>query len=140
MVRFAMRGGTDLARALSALPAALSKRVVLDGLTEAAEPIRARMADRAPRAPGAPDIADHIAISPAKGEFGEPAVAIGPERGFFYGKFLEFGTVKMHARPFMRPAFDELASTTTGRIGGSLWTAIKRAADRGAVNTGGGTL
>lgn len=32
--------------------------------------------------------------------------AIGPGPEGFYGRFLEFGTVRMAARPFMRPAFD----------------------------------
>jgi HK97 gp10 family phage protein len=31
---------------------------------------------------------------------------VGPNKGGFYGYFLEFGTKRMRARPFVRPAFD----------------------------------
>jgi HK97 gp10 family phage protein len=37
-----------------------------------------------------------------KGKAGKKYSQDGPE---FYGKFLEYGTSKMQARPFMRPAF-----------------------------------
>lgn len=49
----------------------------------------------------------------------EVAALIGPGRGYFskkknaktgdgfYGFFLEYGTVKMKAKPFLRPAYDE---------------------------------
>jgi HK97 gp10 family phage protein len=55
--------------------------------------------------------ADNIAISPMKTENGIESVDVGPSRGdnndFFYLKFLEFGTVKMSAEPFVEPAIIE---------------------------------
>lgn len=80
-------------------------------LVEAAEPLRQRIAELVRRAPGAPDLADHIVIQVEDG-----AVAIGPSidhrsdqpgRQFDeQGQMLEFGTRHMPAFPFMRPAFD----------------------------------
>ncbi|MET3507036.1 HK97-gp10 family putative phage morphogenesis protein [Halalkalibacter oceani] len=47
-----------------------------------------------------------IAVSdPANGE-----VEVGPSDKGFYGRFLEFGTRKMRARPFMGPAFEQSKS------------------------------
>jgi HK97 gp10 family phage protein len=34
-------------------------------------------------------------------------VKVGPSRDGFYGGMIEYGTKKMKAQPFMRPAFDE---------------------------------
>ncbi len=128
-------------------------------LTGAAEPMRATMANLAPRAPGAPDIADHMVISRITkigdvegGQWekkldSEEAVAIGPARGFFYGVFLEYGTVKMRAQPFMRPAWDQHSAKALETIGRVLWrelaaAGISQSSVGGAVSggTGGSTL
>jgi HK97 gp10 family phage protein len=58
--------------------------------------------ERAPRDTG--KLAENIVISDIK-EGG--TVDIGPDRDRFYGLFLEFGTSKMSARPFLQPAFEE---------------------------------
>lgn len=122
---FAMRfeGGQELAAALRTLPSRVSKRIVKEALTDGAEPMRRRMSALAPREPGAPDIADNIVTGTARGE--EGGVSVGPRKGlFFYGVFLEFGTIKMGAEPFMRPAFDSDALTGLGIIGQRLWQAL----------------
>lgn len=147
MARFSMTftGGKELASALRTLPDALSRQILLGALTEAAEPMRQRMSQLAPREPGKPDIADNIGISVANrlGDIDggrwearsedEHAVAVGPTKNFFYGIFLEYGTVKMRAQPFMRPAFDTEAPRALSQIGNRIWAAIR---DR-AMSTGG---
>lgn len=45
----------------------------------------------------------------------------------FYWRFFEFGTRKMAARPFMRPAFDNSQGRVLGAIEQSLTRAINRA-------------
>lgn len=122
----AFEGGEDLARALSSLPSRVSKGIMKEALTDGAEPMRKRMAALAPRRPPAPDIADNIVVGTARGsDAKEGGVAVGPAKGlFFYGVFLEFGTVKMSAQPFMRPAFDSDALTGLTIIGQRLWQAL----------------
>lgn len=148
---FTMRieGGEELARRLNALASALTMKIVMSALYAGAEPMRARMSQLCVRAPGAPDIADNIGVSAATRlgstgggrwrarEEGEYAVAIGPTKAFFYGLFLEYGTVKMSARPFMRPAFDAVAPQSLGIIGQQLWDALRDTANRGPSFGGG---
>jgi HK97 gp10 family phage protein len=43
-------------------------------------------------------------ISEPKQDEGSKYVEVGPKAPFFYGKFLEYGTSKMTARPFLGPA------------------------------------
>jgi HK97 gp10 family phage protein len=43
-------------------------------------------------------------ISEPKQDENGKYVEVGPTAPFFYGKFLEYGTSKMTARPFMGPA------------------------------------
>lgn len=50
---------------------------------------------------------------------------------FFYAKFLEFGTVKMPARPFMQPAFAQNKSQAVEAAKKVLAAHIKRAGKRG---------
>jgi len=85
-------------------------------------------------------LADHIAISLARSvgsvEGGrgrsvkvtdyQAAVAVGPEKPYYYGLFLEYGTIKMRrAWPFLRPAFDETAPTSLQIIQREIWAALQ---------------
>lgn len=47
-----------------------------------------------------------ISVSGIKREGGEPYVQVGPGKDGWYGKFVEFGTVKMKAKPFMEPGYE----------------------------------
>ena len=147
-------GGQQLAKGLNALWASVRGKVLREALRDAAEPMRESMGQLAPREPGKPDIADSMVISritsigdvnggqaERKNET-EEAVAVGPSRGFFYGKFLEFGTVKMSARPFMRPAFDRDAPKGLRILADSLWRALigRGVAGSRGSSTGGGML
>lgn len=137
--RFAMQihGGKELAARLRALPEAFTRAVVIGALTESAELMRARMAQLAPREPGAPDLADNIGISVANrlGDVGggrwearhdeEHAVAVGPTKDFFYGLFQEYGTIHHAAQPFMRPAFDSEAPKALTALTQELWKPLR---------------
>ncbi len=146
MVGITTYGATAMADAFKALGESVSRREVLvDGLTEAAEPMRARMAELAPRSPDAPHIAESIAVSEVRSLEGvrlaetEAAVAIGPEKGFFYGWFIEFGWVHHpQARPFVRTAYEALKGSALEAIGRSLWRAIARAWSREGGGARGG--
>lgn len=136
MVKMRFEGGAELAKAFEQLTARVSKRTLRESLEEAAEPMRRNMSSLAPRAPGAPDLADNIVIATARTKSVEgnqsAAVAVGPAKEFFYGFFQEFGTVHHPAQPFMRPAFDGGVSKVLSGLARSLWTAL---ASRGISRT-----
>jgi len=156
-------GAAQLAATLRELPESVRRRTLLKVLRVAAEPMRARAAQLAPRSTrrlsgtGGDDehLADHIGISVATrigsvaggqwqavDEF-QAAVAVGPTRGFFYGLFQEYGTTHHGARPFMRPAFDGQGDTSLDLIRRGLWAEIDRrvrASSSRGTSTGGGTL
>jgi HK97 gp10 family phage protein len=131
-----LTGMEDLAKRLRALPEAVTKQVLREALKKAAEPMRAKMAVLAPVGPEAPHLASSMRISPGKAEETTGvAVLVGPSRDFFYGRFLEYGTKHMSARPFMRPAFDSEAQTALDTLGRELWYAISRGASPGGTGT-----
>lgn len=147
-VSLTIQGGDQLARNLRALPKAVESRVVRAALREAAEPIRDQAAGLARRAAGAPDLADHIAISRGtlRGET-DVAVAIGPtkearsdqpDRTFdLQGFYLEYGTSRQVAQPFLRPAFDSEGPGALQTLLQRLWSAISTKANQGS---GGGLV
>ena len=136
--RFSLRfeGGKELAANLRTLAAPIQREIILDALEAAAEPMRNRMSQLAPREPGRPDLADNIGISVANriGDVGggrwqarhdeEHAVAVGPTKNFFYGIFQEYGTSRHGAQPFMRPAFDSTHQTSLSILSQRLWQAV----------------
>lgn len=69
-----------------------------------------------------------IRVWKKRGVEGGPTVTYGVgTRGMaFYGKFLEFGTSKMSARPWLRPAVDSLVGWATEAMRSRLEQRIKR--------------
>lgn len=58
------------------------------------------------------------------------AMALGPDRNHYWGLFVEFGTFKMDAEPFMRPAWDADKGTLIPRFGTEVWKGIARTIKR----------
>lgn len=121
-----VEGAAALGKALQGLSSRVSRGVLSKSLRSGAEPIRAAASRFAPRAPGAPDLADHIGISNARPESGNVAVAIGPTRNFFYGWFQEYGTTRHGAQPFLRPAFDGESQGALRIIRNEVWDALAK--------------
>ena len=131
-------GGEELAERLSQLPLALSLKVRIDALKQAAEPIRSKAQSIAPRSALAPPhMQDYIVVqavtrigSTSGGKWeqreGEAWVAVGPAKQFFYGIFPEYGTVHQRAQPFMRPAFDSGAPAALPILSAALWDALRK--------------
>jgi HK97 gp10 family phage protein len=120
-----VEGGAQLSKRLQELPQAVSNRMLRAALMEAGEPIRRAASAKAPRRPGAPDIAENIRIRPARVERpNDVAVVIGPTTGFYYGFFLEYGTTRMQAQPFLRPAFEENVTQVINTMTAAIWRAL----------------
>lgn len=127
-------GGVELAARLRLLAESVRRRALMKVLRPAAEPIRGRASELAPIDPTTElDLKDWIVISAARkigsvaggawdrADEYQAAVAIGPASKVFYGLFLEYGTVKMGPRSFMRPAFDYGAERTLSILRDGLW-------------------
>lgn len=142
-------GGKELAARLGRLEQSVSRKVKVNALREAAEPIRATAAQLAPRSSDAPHLAENIVIGTLTenrleriGRDTETVVEVGPAAGkggddFFYGLFQEFGTAFHPAQPFMRPAFDAWAPRSLSILVSSLWRALSGSV-RGRSTTSGG--
>jgi hypothetical protein len=108
---------TGLDKLASSLQGHLRKTLPLETRRQilAAEgaPVAERMTAVAPRGHHNPHAAEFIRVTPVDGATSEEArVAIGvvdvpgkADRGFVF-QFIEFGTIKRAARPFLRPTAD----------------------------------
>jgi len=125
MISMKVEGGDELVRELMKLSVRLSKPIVVGALMEGGEPMRDRIADGAPREPGAPDLAANINLGPVRRQPDQDertfSVGIGVPKRFFYDWFQEFGTVRHGAKAFYRPAFDEKVPAALGIIGAAMW-------------------
>lgn len=147
MISLKFQGGPQLARALAGMSFEKEKAVVRQMLKDAAEPIHDEAERIVAIGQTPPHIADHIVVSAItkdtddlgdrRLEPNEHAVAIGPSKDFFYGYFLEFGTIKMAAKPFMRPAFDSKAGESFKVFQERIWAILRDKAGRST--TGGNT-
>lgn len=123
MARLVFSGGTQLASALDQLSKRVSRRLQLEALTVAAEPMRQSMHDKAPV--DTRRLQKHMVINRSRGADGqEAAVAVGPAKGTFYGTQQEFGNKRHAAQPFARPAFDENAQRSLRILADELWLAL----------------
>lgn len=118
---------TDLAKVATPRPLRLALRV-------GAEPIRDRASQLCKRGGGAPDLADHIVISPGRGDEHSGVMLVGPSREARSDRedvtfdvqalFQEYGTAKQPAHAFLRPALDTEGARAGDLITASLWRAF----------------
>jgi HK97 gp10 family phage protein len=143
-----IEGGAELAKALQQLSVRVSKNVLRDALLDvAAPPLERGMARRAARAPGAPDLAEHMTTSVAASSGRSAAVVVGPstevrsdQPGTTFdeqGRYVEFGTVDTPMQAFARPTFDSDAPKVITPMGAALWaTLVGRGFSRPSVAGG----
>ena len=84
---------------------AKGSRIENKALREAGEVMKEAIKQEAPRKTGT--LKESIEVSGVKTKDGVKHVAVGPGKEGYYGKFLEFGTVKMKAKPFMAPGYEK---------------------------------
>jgi len=108
-----IEGLDELDAFLKSIDDKLRREIIREALRESAEPIVTKARQKVRRHPFAPTradyghLADHIiADKPRAGKDGGE-IKIGPDYDYFWGLFLEFGTPRMQAYPFMRPATDQ---------------------------------
>lgn len=73
-------------------------------LKEAGEVMKEAIVNRAPRRFGT--LQESVKVSGVRTKDGVKHVEVGPGKEGFYGKFLEFGTSKMKAKPFMESGYE----------------------------------
>jgi HK97 gp10 family phage protein len=122
----------DIARTLG------NERTVTEAIIEAAQPIAAAAKAEIPRGVVGPiRSADQITVWTEKGKLGFSSVfvgipgpdVLGKASRAFIGRFLEFGTSKMKAHPWLRPAVDrEGGASFMQRLAAILTRGMKRAA------------
>lgn len=97
-------GIDKLRRRLAELDKNVRSELMTEALLAAAEPVRAQAEASAPRRRGvlAVNVVKEVDEKEEKG-----TVKVGPRtRDAFYGYFIELGTSKMAAKPFLRPAIE----------------------------------
>jgi len=105
-----LRGADELLKGLQELEPAIAKKILRTAMRQAATPILEEAKRRVPILTG--QLRKSLKIRAIKrNNKGRIGVVISTEKGFFkgetfYGAFLEFGTKKMPAKPFIRPAFE----------------------------------
>jgi HK97 gp10 family phage protein len=122
LVECEVKGLEEIQHALESVPRAIARGLLRKAMARAANIWREEMARMAPRLvtvklarnpkqvrlPG--DLARHIGIKVLVNSDLEGSVQVGPSKRVFWSKFLEFGTYKMSAHPFIRPAFESMKS------------------------------
>lgn len=119
-----------LLRKFRQLEDAVAGAHLLEAALEGAEEIRAEAEALAPRgskrAPGRDPLHENIAIEVVEAKREKAVLYIGPRKRAYHGAFLELGTVKMGARPWLRPAFDARKEQAQRRFSDALRARIRR--------------
>jgi len=115
-----IKGLEDLIKKLNALPDNLEKKVIRAAVRQGANVIKEKAKSYVPVDEGT--LRDSIKVSGSRAQKGIIAFRIRPTKkkgkgkSVFYGRFQEFGTSKMAAHPFMRPAYDEAGEDVLNKV------------------------
>lgn len=94
-------------------------------LRAGAEILQEEMSKRAPRDTG--KLAESIETSKVKTKDGVKFIEVGPNKDTNWrSKFVEFGTSKMNAKPFMAPAVESKKSEINNAMAGVLREELRR--------------
>lgn len=141
MITTQLRGAREIERVLRGLPRAVSEDVLRRSLRVGANLVRKEAVARAPMAEQISlvnkhylfskrkygHLRDNIRVTQTKHRMGAAQMTIHTGRAF-WGMFLEFGTVKMAARPWLGPAFEATHRAALALVGERLALNISKAA------------
>ena len=134
-------GVSEIDKVLKAMPEKLAERILVSGARAGANVIRKSIVDRAPRSGLGADARSrrsssgkdygplHKNIRVTRRKITDVSVEFAIHTGqAFWALFLEFGTVKMSARPFFTPAVDTSVQPAVARTGKVLGDRITKQA------------
>ena len=131
----AVTGAENVKRLLRELGSALSKPVLQKNLREAAQPIADEARNLVPKKTGELTKSITVENAPTDDNTQDAAVLVGIKTGKGFAgwraHFIEFGTSKMAARPFMRPAYDTKIGECRNLIEQKLGTVLAKVIKKG---------
>jgi HK97 gp10 family phage protein len=98
-------GQKELMENMKSLSEEMQVVVKREAIEEAANFLKEEITKRVPVRTG--KLKENIITQTVEDNETATEVKLGPSRDGFYGPMVEYGTKKMQAQPFMRPAFDE---------------------------------
>lgn len=139
MIEIKVEGLSELRTALLELPKELQKGPLRSAVSAAAKVVQQKAAENAPVDTGTLKKAIYRTRSKEGSSAVQETAIVGvrygrkyQRRGIdgFYWRFLEFGTSKLRARPFVRPAFESTITQQIEAMRKRLSDAIARAAQK----------
>ena len=115
---FKVEGLDALDRAVRKLPKNVQKRVLKGALRAGGRVIAKDAKQRVPKKSG--ELKKSISVQAGKNQQDGATVFVATRPKAFYSHMIEFGTSKMPARPFLRPAFDATQQEVIKKIGEAL--------------------
>lgn len=132
MATVTITGAKELQAKLAKLPKKVANKIQRQGIRKGAKIIQEEARRLVPRKSGLLRKSIKVRV-PKKKRRGEIIISVqtgslGDFKGkSFYGAFVEYGTSKMAARPFMRPAADNKKQAATDAIVQSIREGIREA-------------
>lgn len=125
-IRVELLGDRELVEKLKHLGDEVAGQILAEAAEKGAEVVRAAASSKAPRRTGKLSQNIGAEVTTSAGNLAE--VSVGPLKEAFYGMFLERGTKKMAARPFLRPALDENEGAVKREVEDRVKAAVRRVA------------
>ena len=116
-------GLRELDRALQELAWPAARRALRKGMRKGANVVRDEARAKAPVRTG--KLRKAIRTRERSEDAGNMRFAVEVPRRAFYGRFLEYGTSKMAAKPFLRPAAEGKTEVAVGAMRDALAEAIR---------------
>lgn len=121
-----LHGARELDRVLAQLPKQVGAKAIKNAALAGAGEVRKAARAAAPVDEG--DLKKSITARATKTGTASITYRIGATARAYYGMFLEFGTSKMSARPWFRPAWEESKQRALDKVGKRLGENITKAA------------